>query len=390
MTGDIRRVTFVVTRLNIGGVTRQIHLLNAALASHGFQPTVVFGREGFREGRIDLDGPNARGLPAFVRGPRPLKDASTYREIGRMLRDQRPSVVHTHLAKAGTLGRIAAKRARVPVVVHTFHGHVLRGYFPPFISRAFLEVERTLARRTDALIAVSESVRDDLLSLGIGTPPKWRVIPVGVELDAFMGELPDATSARADLALPVVGPLVGIVGRLAPVKDLDTFLAAAALIGHKRPDVSFVVAGDGELRGSVEQRARELLGDRVRFLGWVEDLPKLYAALDVVVLTSRNEGTPMSLIEAGAAGRPVVATAVGGVPEVVQDGRTGWLVPGGDADAVAARVLELVEDPGSARAFSEAARKLVVVRFSAARMVADHATLYEELLERRGLSRDGR
>jgi glycosyltransferase involved in cell wall biosynthesis len=198
----------------------------------------------------------------------------------------------------------------VPVIVHTFHGHVLRGYFPPLISRAILEVERTLTRRTDALIAVFESVRDDLLSLGVGTPPKWRVIPVGVELDAFMGELPDATSARAELVLPAAGPLVVFVGRLAPVKDLDTFLAAAALIGHKRQDATFVIAGDGELRGSVEQRARVLLGDRVRFLGWVEDLPKLYAALDVVVLTSRNEGTPMSLIEAGAAGRPVVATAV--------------------------------------------------------------------------------
>jgi glycosyltransferase involved in cell wall biosynthesis len=390
VTAHIRRVTFVVTRLNVGGVTRQIHLLNGALASHGFQPSVVFGREGSREGRIDLDGPNALELTELARGPRLLKDARTYREIGQMLRDQRPSVVHTHLAKAGTLGRIAARRAHVPVVVHTFHGHVLRGYFTPFISRAFLEVERKLALRTDVLIAVSESVRDDLLSLGVGTPPKWRVIPVGVGLDAFMGELPDHASARAALGLPVNGPLVGIVGRLAPVKDPVTFLAAAALIRRMRPDVSFVIAGDGELRGFVEQRARELLGDRVRFLGWVEDLPKLYAALDVVVLTSRNEGTPMSLIEAGAAGRPVVATSVGGVREVVEDGRTGWLVPAGDEHAIAARVLDLVEDPGRGRAFSEAARRLVVGRFSADRMVADHAALYEELLERSRSSRERR
>jgi glycosyltransferase involved in cell wall biosynthesis len=390
MTADIRGVTFLVTRLNVGGVTRQIHLLHGALASHNFQPSVVFGQEGPREGRIHLEGPNALGLTALVRGPHPLKDARAYRQIGHVLRDQSPSVVHTHLAKAGTLGRIAAWRAKVPVVVHTFHGHVLRGYFPSLISRAFLEVERKLALRTDVLIAVSESVRDDLLSMGVGAPPKWRVIPVGVELDAFMGESPDAASARASLGLPRTGPLVGIVGRLAPIKDPVTFLAAAALIRRTRPDVSFVIAGDGELRGSLEQRARRLLGDRVRFLGWVEDLPKLYAALDVVVLTSRNEGTPISLIEAGAARRPVVATAVGGVPEVVQDGRTGWLVPEGDGQAIAARVLDLLEDPGSARAFSEAARALVVARFSAARMVADHAALYEELLERSGPTRDRR
>lgn len=376
------RVTLVVTRLNVGGAARQIRLLHAALPERGFEPFVVSGREGVREGRLAVDGPNAVVIPSLVREMRPIDDVRAFRSIAHLLREQRPSVVHTHLAKAGTLGRIAARRSRTPVLVHTFHGHVLRGYFSPAVSRAYLEVERRLASRTDALVAVSQHVRDELLELGIGSPERWRVIPVGIELEAY-ADTGSMEAVRARFDLPATGPLIGVVGRLVPIKDLETFLRAAARVAASHPDAAFVVAGDGELRPALETRARSLLGDRVRFLGWVQDLRALYAALDVVVLTSRNEGTPVSLIEAGAAGRPVVATRVGGVSEVVDDGVTGWLVPQGDDGATAARVARLLDRPEEAAAFGEAAKALVTERFSAARIVEAHAELYRELLERR-------
>ena len=174
-----------------------------------------------------------------------------------------------------------------------------------------------LAKRTDALVSVSTRVRDELLALGIGTPGQWRVVPLGLELGDLLRGPAERSASRAALGLPPQDQLVGIVGRLAAIKDHGTFLAMAAKLAAARPDVSFVVAGDGALRESLEATARSLLGTRIRFLGWATDLPVLYGALDVVVLTSRNEGTPVALIEAGAAGRPVVATDVGGVAEVI-------------------------------------------------------------------------
>jgi glycosyltransferase involved in cell wall biosynthesis len=190
--------------------------------------------------------------------------------------------------------------------------------------------------------------------------------------------------------LPAEGPLVGIVGRLAAIKDHDTFLDMAARLAATRPDVTFVVAGDGALRAPLQAKAQELLGDRVRFLGWVTDLPTLYGALDVVVLSSRNEGTPVALIEAGAAAKPVVATDVGGVAEVVRDGETGFVVPPADAEALAGRVGRVLDEPETARGLGLAGRAWVRERFSAERLVEDLAFLYEDLMVLRRRGGDGK
>ncbi|HEY7400935.1 MAG TPA: glycosyltransferase [Actinomycetota bacterium] len=375
------RVTRIITRLNVGGPARQAVSLTRRLGDRGYDCALLTGREGPREGRIE-PGHATTVVPSLRRDVHPLADLRAGRELARLVRAHRPDVVHTHLAKAGALGRLAAHRAGTQVVVHTYHGHVLEGYFSRPVSRAFLEVERRLAAWSTALVAVSDAVRAELLALGIGRPHQWRVIPVGLELDPLLGPLPRAAAARETLGLPVVGPVVGIVGRLVPVKDHETFLAAAARIVRERPSAHVAIVGDGELRERLGPRAAALLGRHVTFTGWVEDLPALYAALDVVVLTSRNEGTPVALIEAGAAGKPVVATRVGGVAEVVEDGRTGALVGAGDAEGVAGEVLRLLDDPGLARARGEAARAHVRTRFSAARLEEDVDFLYRELLER--------
>jgi glycosyltransferase involved in cell wall biosynthesis len=374
----------VITRLNIGGPARHALLLAEAMVSRGFDPHLVWGSVSPGEGEFPVpEGVAATHVPELRRELHPFDDIRAARKLQRLFRRHRPAIVHTHLAKAGALGRIVARRAGVPIVVHTFHGHVLEGYFSGAQSRVYLAAERWLARRTDALVAVSSAVRDELLALGIGRPDQWRVIPLGLDLGELLTREVEVAEARTALRLPIDGPVVGIVGRLTAIKDHVTFLDTAARVARERPDVTFVVAGDGELRSKLGARARETLGDRCRFLGWVMDLPALYAALDVVVLTSRNEGTPVAMIEAGAARTPVVATRVGGVADVVRDGKTGLLVPPGDPGAVAAGVSALLDDPDRARAFGAAARQEVHDRFTIDRLADDLADLYGELLDRR-------
>jgi len=385
------RVVRVITRLNVGGPARQAVLLTDVLRPLGYETELVWGVERAGEGRIEIPHgvPNTH-LPDLRRAAAPARDLKALRAIARLLRARRPHVVHTHMAKAGALGRVAAWRSKVPVVVHTFEGHVLEGYFSRPVSAGYLAAERSLARISHALVAVSPAVRDELLSLGIGRPSQWRVIPVGLDLGDLLTAKVDQATGRRAVGLPEDGPVVGIVGRLVPVKDHATFLEAAARIRRERPDVTFVVAGDGELRASLEERARRTLGNRCRFLGWVKDLRSLYGAIDVAVLTSRNEGTPVALIEAAAASTPVVATRVGGVADVVVDGRTGHLCPPGDPTAVATAVLGLLGDPTKAHRMGAAARETVRERFTIERLANDLADLYRELLDRSPDPRTGR
>lgn len=376
------KVLRVITRLNIGGPARQALMLHRALPERGYECELVSGAPQSEEGVFPPPTERYTLVDSLRRETDFLADARAIRTLTRLMRTSRPDLVHTHTTTAGGLGRIAARRAKVPVTVHTFHGHVLSGYLSGPQTRALTAAERALAKRTDALVSVSTRVRDELLALRIGRPQQWRVVPLGLELGELLGGPAERSPSRAALGLPPEAPLVGIVGRLAAIKDHGTFLAMAAKLAAARTDVSFVVAGDGSLRGSLEAEAKSLLGNRIRFLGWATDLPVLYGALDVVVLTSRNEGTPVALIEAGAAGRPVVATDVGGVAEVVRDGASGFVVPPGDAAALAARVGTLLDDPEAARAMGLAGREWVRARFSSERLVDDLTALYSELVAR--------
>lgn len=377
------RVLRVMTRLNVGGPSRQAIFLTRELKERGFDTRLVWGASGPREGTVD-PGPGvaATSMPWLTRDLHPAQDLRVLKDLYGMMRRWRPQIVHTHLAKAGALGRVAAQRSGVPVVVHTFHGHVLQEYFSALKNRAFVEAERRLAARTDALIAVAPWVRDELLAMGIGKERNWHVVPVGVDLAPLLTIRPDPTDARAKLGLPLDGPIVGCVGRLVAIKDHETFFQAAVRVADAVPDATFVLAGDGELREGLQAKATAMLGDRVRFLGWVDDLPTLYGAFDVVALTSRLEGTPVSLIEASAAGKPVVATNVGGVGDVVRDGNTGLLVPPRDPVAVAANVLTLLQDPEGARRMGEEGARWVEGRFSDHRLADDLTGLYERLLAR--------
>lgn len=376
-----RSVARVVTRLNVGGPARHVLILSRALPARGYMSDLIVGTAGPREG--ELTDPNVpfERLPSLQREVHIPRDAASFKWLLTRFRTGKPSIVHTHTAKAGALGRLAAVQAGVPRIVHTFHGHVLEGYFSDATSSLFIRMERWLARRTHALLAVSEAIRDQLFDLGIGREDQWHVVPLGLDLDDLVHANGDSAESRHALGLPSGGLVVAIVGRLVPIKDHALFFEAARRVATEFPDVTFLVAGDGELRDELERSAREVLGHKVHFVGWVSDLISLYAAADVVVLTSLNEGTPVALIEASAAGRPVVSTDVGGVSDVVIDGVTGFVVPPGDCAALAESLKRLLRDPELRIGFGRRGRQHVAARFSAVRLVDDITRLYDGLQE---------
>ena len=377
--GGTTRVLRLITRLNVGGPARQALLLSRALAPE-YETTLAAGRPGAEEGELNHPAVPVVHVP-LVRQIHPPSDGRALLAVRRMLASQRPAVLHTHMAKAGTVGRLAAMRSSFrPRTVHTFHGHVLDGYFGARVARAFTETERSLARRTDVLVAVSNEIRDQLLDLRIGRPSQYRVIPLGLDLDPFLDVKQPSGQVRGRLGLGRDTPLVGIVGRLVPIKDHLTLLAAM----KELPGVHLAVIGDGELRAPLEAASRDMgLADRVHFTGWWMDMASAISDLDVVVLTSRNEGTPVALIEAAAAGIPVVATDVGGVGAVVEHGVTGLLAPPADAPTVAAHIALLLVDPGARLRMGKAGRERVRDRFGQRRLLDDVRALYAELLSSR-------
>jgi glycosyltransferase involved in cell wall biosynthesis len=384
------RVLRIISRMNVGGPALHALLLNERLDPSRYDSRLVAGQVGEAEGDyLALHGADPErfvSVPTLGREVEGGRDWSAFWALVRLMRSFRPHVVHTHTAKAGALGRLAAMLCRVPVVVHTYHGHVFDAYFSPLKTRLVVTAERLLAGRASALVAVTERVRRDILARGIGRQDRVVVVPLGLDLDPMIAAPARRGELRRELGLAADVPLVGIVARLVPVKAHETFLQAARAIAPARPDAVFLVVGDGERRSALEAMAREPgLAGRVRFLGWRADLDRLYADLDVVVLTSKNEGSPVALIEAMAAGRPVVSTRAGGVEDVVTHGRTGFVVPVGDAGAVARAVLDLLEDPATAAAFGAAARAAVVPRFASSRLVGDIDALYRRLLADRGV-----
>jgi glycosyltransferase involved in cell wall biosynthesis len=329
--------------------------------------------------------------PTLVRSLRRdpgLGDFKALAELVRLLRADRPAVVHTHAAKGGTLGRVATliafprKRSR-PVIVHTYHGHSLTGYFSGRTAGFYRLVERLLAPATDRLIAVSQEVQEDLVRLHVAPAEKFTVLPLGFELSPFTDDrerVSRAAAVRGEWGVAADELVVTLVARLVPIKRVERFLALATAAAS-RERVRFVVVGDGELReqlqGSPDAQA---LGDRLIWAGFRRDIPDVCFASDVVVLTSDNEGTPVSLIEAQAAAVPVVATDVGGVRSVVAHGVTGFLAPPDDADGLAAGLLALIDDAELRATMASAGRERASARFTLTRLADDHARLYRELL----------
>ena len=375
--GESVRVLRIIARMNVGGPAWQSSVLTRGLAGHGYETRLLAGR--VDKGEADFVALRDPDLPVvdiegLGRSVRIGGDLRAFVSICREIRRFRPHIIHTHTAKAGVLGRLAAFVNRVPVRVHTFHGHVLHGYFSPPVSRLVRLVERVLARGTTALVAVGERVRDELVEAGIGQRDRFTAIAPGVE------ELPaiDREIARQLLGLPLEVPVVMFVGRLTAIKRPDRLVEAFGMVLERIPEAVLAVAGEGELLEEV-RRSVERLGDSVRLLGWQSDVGRLYAAADLVVISSDNEGMPMTLIEAAMAGVPGVTTDVGSASEVVVHGSTG-LVVAPDARDLADAIIVLLVDDDRRSDMGRAAAEQAIVRFGAARLVADHVALYRRII----------
>lgn len=381
------RVLRVIARLNVGGPAIHATLLSRGLDPDRYEQHLVTGAEGLSEGNyLGMFGQSVDRLhtvPALGRELHPWRDQQALGEIAALIDRIRPHIVHTHTAKAGLLGRWAAWRAGVPVIVHTFHGHVFDGYFSPAKTALVVQAERALARITTRLVTVSEEVRRQVLARRIGRPDRFEVIRLGLDLDQFVASQERAGELRRELGLGPEAKTIGIVARLVPIKAHEVFLAVAAEVASRVPEAVFLVVGDGERRGWLEARARDLgLGSRVRFLGWRTDLDRVYADLDVVMLTSRNEGSPVALIEAMAAGRPIVGTRAGGVAELV--GNAGLLADVDDVSILTRHVMALVGDPDLRRSLGAEGRTRVVPWYSHTRLISDMDSLYQRLLSETG------
>jgi glycosyltransferase involved in cell wall biosynthesis len=382
------RVLRVIARLNMGGPALHVAYLSAGLARRGYETTLVAGSLARGEGSMayvaEELGVEVVRLDALSREIAPIRDALSILRLARLIREQRPRILHTHTAKAGTVGRLAALLAgdaRPEVVVHTFHGHVLRGYFGPVKSTAFRLLERLLARVTTRLIAVSPQVRDDLVALGVASAEKFSVVRLGIELDERLDTAVPGADARARLGIRPERFVVGWVGRMTGVKRTDDVLEALRLLRERGIDAVLLMVGDGPDRHHVEERASELgIVRHCLFLGYQEDVSGWYRAFDAMILPSANEGTPVVVIEALAAGCPGVATSVGGVPDVVREGIDGFLVPPRDTEALAERLARLAQDPELRARMGAAGRESVPPRYAVERLVGDIDELYRSLL----------
>ena len=367
------RVLRLIARLNIGGPALHVTHLTRELNPNRFTTRLVTGNVGKDEGDMgdlarDLDW---HVIPELGREVNPADDFITLLKLWKLMRRWKPHIVHTHTAKAGAVGRIAAKLAGVPIILHTFHGHTFHGYWGKTVSQLTIHIERALSSITDNVIAVSDGVRDDLIRYRIAAPASQKIltVPLGLDLEPF------ARQPRAAAA----SPTIGIVGRLVPIKNHALFLQMARLMIADGFRGRFMIVGDGELRGELESQARDL-GDRIIFSGWRRDLLNVYSEMSVIVNTSLNEGTPVSLIEAMASGVPVVATAVGGVPDVVREGETGYLAPSGDARALANQVNTALRDGSS---IARRAQEDVLKKFSKERLIQNVEGLYGNLIQKK-------
>jgi glycosyltransferase involved in cell wall biosynthesis len=394
LASDRVKVLRVIARLNVGGPALHVAYLTAGLAERGYDTTLAAGTISRGEESMafvaDARGVTTEVIDELHRNISPLRDARAVLRLAELIRRERPTILHTHTAKAGAVGRVAALlagRARPPIIVHTFHGHVLRGYFNSFVTFGFRMLERQLARMTTKLVAVSPEVRDDLVGLGVAPASKFAVIRLGIDLDQRIGgDVDGRAETRRVLGLAGDPFVVGWVGRMTSVKRTDLVVRVFRALVDRGVDARLLLIGDGPDRDALERLAHDVgVIKRCLFLGYQEDVARFYDAMDVLLLPSVNEGTPVSVIEALAAQRPAVATRVGGTPDVVRDGVDGFLVDSADPDELADRLAELARDPSRRAEMGAAGRARVLERYAVDRLVDDVDRLYRDLLAERGL-----
>lgn len=367
-------VVHVVTRTNIGGPSVILESLLAD-SSNDIRYTIVRGETDPTEGDYfagSADDDRFVTIEGLGRSISPLADLRAFVQLVKTLRSLSPDVVHTHMAKAGVVGRLAAWIARVPVRVHTYHGHLLYGYFSPLKTRLIILIERLLKLITTHSVVVGSAVRADLISAGIVSEDHSEMIPPGIAA-------PQQDVAPDRCGVPSDRLLVGYIGRLVPIKRPNRFVDAAARLASQHPNVEFVVVGDGPLGDDI--RARAATTPQIRFVGWRRNVASILAALDVIVLCSDNEGIPLSLIEASYCGVPIVATKVGSVSDVVVDGSNGVLVEP-TVDGLVRGIEQVLNDEQLRNRLGTAGQTVASEHFSIAAAQERHRAMYRKLTDR--------
>ena len=374
----------IIARMNVGGPAVQVSGLMRGFNSTEFDHRVYTGYCAEDEAdyldtvATDVKAVRIQGLGRRVSLGGDLK---AFFSLINEIRNFKPHVIHTHTAKAGFLGRIASIISLQPSIrVHTFHGHLLNGYFGSFKRSLVVIAEKFLALFTHQLLAVGDKVRQDLLNAGIGTRDKFGLMPPGLAI----GVLPDRKESQIALTLPANSLQCAFIGRVTQIKRPDRFLDVVSEIKKRGINLDFFIAGDGELLEMCRERIKQE-DLPVTVLGWQSDIERVLSSADMVVLTSDNEGTPLSLIQAGMAGLPVVTTNVGSVPEVVLDGTTG-IVTALDVQEIADALEKLVNDKGLRTKLGAAAQEFTLANYGVIRLVHDHEELYKKLLSSRAKS----
>ena len=378
------RVMRIIARMNVGGPAVQVSGLMRSFNSDQFDHRLYTGYCAEDEADyLDTVATDVKAvrIQGFGRRVSLGGDLKAFFSLVNEIRNFKPHVIHTHTAKAGFLGRIASIISLQPSIrVHTFHGHLLNGYFGPFKRLLVVIAEKFLALFTHQLLAVGDKVRQDLLNAGIGTKDKFGLMPPGLAI----GVLSPREDSRIALALPLDSLQCAFIGRVTQIKRPDRFLDVVSEINKRGVNLDFFIAGDGELLDVCRERIRQE-DLPVTILGWQNDIERVLSSADMVVLTSDNEGTPLSLIQAGMAGLPVVTTNVGSVPEVVLDGVTG-IVTGLDVQEIADALERLVNDKALRAKLGATAQEFTLSNFGVKRLVHDHEELYKKLLTSRAKS----
>lgn len=368
------KVLHIIARMNVGGPAVEITELMRGLDPNVISQRLVTGYCNDDEADfLETQTPDvsATRIAGLGRSITPTDDAKALAKLASIIRASRPDIIHTHTAKAGVLGRIAAKASGTGTkIIHTYHGHLLHGYFDPIKTKAVTHLEHQISKITDRIITVGDKVRDDLLGAGVGRPEQFSVIRSGVRL----GPLPDKQTSRRELGLPDGPAIVSMLGRLTQIKRPDRFADVVEISKKRGLNIHYLVAGGGDQEQALRERVE---GGRlpVTMLGWRSDLERILAATDIVLLTSDNEGTPLSLAQAGLAGIPAVATRVGAVSEVVLHGSTGLLCQP-IAEDLAIAVAEMSKDEGLRAKLGWAAHQYIKRSMSPQQFVDGHATLY--------------
>jgi len=370
------------TLLTVMGLDREIY---DVVLVHGLSIESNMAEDEFRAVEkslmdVEKEGVRVITIPSLVRRIHLFYDLRAFFALIKILRNERPDIVHTHTSKAGILGRWAAFFVRVPVIIHTPHGHVFWGYFGKLKTRIFILLEKISALVTDRLVMLTEQEKIDHLHFHIAPENKFSVVHSGINLDEFSNTSVDPAAMKRRLGIPEDNLIVGTVGRLTSIKGHRYLIEAARKIAGSRPDTTFVILGDGELLDELKNMVtRSDIEENIKFLGWRSDVAEVMSTFDIFALPSLNEGMGRVLVEAMALGRPIVASNIGGIPDLVVDCENGYLVPVGDVETLAARIKKLLDDPEKREEMGECGKK-IAIDYSANAMVEEIDRLYRELL----------